>query len=223
MNKVFTKLIFLIALLETSTSVALSTEYPSKADIEKLFVGSECILLVEFEGYEKKKDVSLLNPPVAIYRITEYFWGSSYGSFGSSIKVQYPFDVEPRAARKWKFKPALMPSKGSKWILFFADSVTIDGALSTYKGSKGRIECSEKNLEALLIVIEARKSSRASGRAKTRDNNEQRAKNNLLYLRLDKPYNRDKLKEFIEGRSNSYSGIDARPIYIKKVRPKLAR
>ena len=216
MSKISTVLVFSIFLAGTTSSIAYCSEPPSPKELERMFLECESVLLVEFKRYEAPKNLSLSNPPIARYKPVEYLKGPP---ICTSLPIRYDFDVDPNQESNWKLKKSMMPQKGSKWILFIKSAVPCDGAFLTYEGAKGRLKYTEDNFEAVLKVLEKRKGSSATGEPNPRTTNR------LLQLMYEKRIydDREKLKDFLEGRSDSYSGVDARSPYIRKIHPMKAK
>jgi len=67
---------------------------------------------------------------------------------GKTLNVRYlVHDLSPcMADESFRFAETLMPSKGSKWILFLTGKDDRN-CWQTYRGSQGRIEASDKNIQ----------------------------------------------------------------------------
>lgn len=132
---------------------------------------SESITLCEYEGYDKKSDISFYNPPTARYHITKILKGPP---LNRSLPIRYEFHDKTEAVAQvgalnkkvevgkmpvgWKFGPDKMPTKGSRWIIFIQNAVPRrDGSFDTYQGSYGRQEASEDNLNQIYRIIEEHK------------------------------------------------------------------
>ncbi len=132
---------------------------------------SESITVCEYEGYEKRDDISFYNPPTAKYHIIKILKGPP---LNKSLPIRFEFHDKTESIGQvgalhkkvetgkmptgWKFGPDKMPAKGSKWIVFIPNAVPRrDGAFDTYQGSYGRQEASEDNLNQIYRIIEEHK------------------------------------------------------------------
>jgi len=123
---------------------------------ETAFAQCENIVVAEFVGMEisKERPPTYFTPPKAKYHITEYLKGAP---FNKAIALKYEFHDEIISEEKpadWKFGEALLPKKGSKWLLFIPSAVPIDGMLHTYHGRWGRQEFTEENYDKILKIIQ---------------------------------------------------------------------
>lgn len=122
---------------------------------ETAFSQSENIVVAEFVGYDKTKPITYYTPPKAHYRITEYLKGAP---FNKALPIKYEFHdkiVGEEKPKDWKFdEVALMPKKGSKWIMFIPTAVPLDGMLETFHGKYGRQEFNEANYDEIQRIIQ---------------------------------------------------------------------
>ncbi len=123
--------------------------------LENAFNRAEKIVVADFAGYEGK-NVTYFAPPKAIYKIDRFLIGSA---LNKTIFVRYEFHNKTNVERPkdFKFSPDTMPQLGSKWILFIDNAVPIDGMYQTYKGSFGRVEYNDENLDKILQIIDKHK------------------------------------------------------------------
>lgn len=122
---------------------------------ETAFAQSENIVVAEFVGYDKHKPITYYTPPKAHYKITEYLKGAP---FNKALPIKYEFHdkiVGEEKPADWKFdEVALMPKKGSKWIMFIPTAVPLDGMLETFHGKYGRQEFNEANYDEIQRIIQ---------------------------------------------------------------------
>lgn len=123
--------------------------------LKNAFLRSEKIVVADFVGYEGK-NVTFYAPPKAIYKLDRFLKG---GALNKTIYVRYEFHNKTNTQRPdgFKFAKDTMPEPGSKWILFIDNAVPVDGMYETYKGSFGRVEYSDENLDKILQIIETHK------------------------------------------------------------------
>lgn len=78
---------------------------------------------------------------------------------GKKLNVRYiVHDLSPcEVDESFRFSESLMPSKGSKWILFLTAKDSKHD-WQTYRGSKGRMEASESNIEKVKAMLSKSKS-----------------------------------------------------------------
>lgn len=119
------------------------------------FLRSEKIVVADFVGYEGK-NITYFSPPKAIYKIDRFLKG---GALNKTIFVRYEFHNKTNTARPdgFKFAADTMPEPGSKWILFIDNAVPVDCMYETYKGSFGRLQLTDENLDKVLQIIETHK------------------------------------------------------------------
>jgi tetratricopeptide (TPR) repeat protein len=105
---------------------------------------SECILLAEYDGYDKSNDIGWNHCPEARYHVSEILKGPP---LTRALPVKYEFhDTFTTAMPKdWKFSDKIMPEKGSKWILFIENAVPKRGMFELYQGSYGRQPANDEN------------------------------------------------------------------------------
>jgi tetratricopeptide (TPR) repeat protein len=120
---------------------------------ENAALRSECILVAEYEGYEKKGDIEFFNPPIAKYKISKILKGPP---LNRDLPVRYEF--HDRSVKKvpdgWKFSKDLMPEKGSKWLIFLQIALPRDGAFDTYTGDYGRQPATDENMNRIYALLE---------------------------------------------------------------------
>ncbi len=117
-------------------------------------VKCECIVIAEFKGFSSKSPVSFHQPPEALYKIEQILKGPP---LNKSLPVTYEFHEHLRGQGKpedWKWDPKMMPSQGSRWILFIENGVPFEGAFGTFHGSFGRQELNEGNLDKVHRIIQ---------------------------------------------------------------------
>ena len=115
-------------------------------------VKSECIVLAEYENYEKG-DIHWNHPPLAHYHITKILKGPP---LNKSLPLKYEFHdyVNTAAPSGWKFGDNVMPEKGSQWILFIEFAVPKRGMFETFQGSFGRQPATDENLNNLYSLLD---------------------------------------------------------------------
>ncbi|MDZ4836904.1 MAG: hypothetical protein SGJ27_24240 [Candidatus Melainabacteria bacterium] len=119
------------------------------------FLKSESIVLAEYKGYEAGDHVGYFDPPTAQYKIETYLKGPP---LNKALPLRYEFrrnlagEVRPA---DWKWSPALMPAKGSKWIIFIPNAVPVAGRFETFHGAYGRQELTDDNLDAIHKIRSA--------------------------------------------------------------------
>jgi len=126
---------------------------PHKALTMLNAVKSECILLAEFDGYDKSNDIGWNHPPQAHYHVTEILKGPP---LTHALPVKYEFHdlVDTDMQKGWKFSDKIMPEKGSKWILFIEFAVPKRGMFELYQGSYGRQPATDENLNQLYALLD---------------------------------------------------------------------
>ena len=124
--------------------------------LKNAFQRSEKIIIAEYKGYEDDGSVSYYAPPKAIYKRVEMLKGAKVNP---TFFVRYEFHakVNQPKPKGWKFKPSMMPEKGSKWIIYIPNAIPIDGMYESYHGSYGIQAYNEKNLDGILRIIEKHK------------------------------------------------------------------
>lgn len=125
----------------------------SSWDPEDFLRASEGIYICQFRNYEIKGSVTYQNPPCAYFHIIEHKMGPP---ISVTMPIRYDFGVKPGepTPKGWKFDEGLMPKKDSRWIIFLRTIAPLNGMFETYKGSAGRVEATEENLDLLEKVIE---------------------------------------------------------------------
>lgn len=123
--------------------------------LQNAFLRSEKIVVADFVGYEGK-NITYFSPPKAIYKLDRFLKG---GALNKTIYLRYEFHNKTNTKRPngFKFDAKEMPEPGSKWILFIDNAVPVDGMYETYKGSFGRLEYTDENLDKILQIIETHK------------------------------------------------------------------
>jgi len=120
---------------------------------ENAALRSECILVAEYEGYEKKGDIEFFNPPIAKYKIQKILKGPP---LNRDLPIRYEF--HDRSVKKvpddWKFGPDKMPEKGSKWLIFLQIALPRNGAFDTYTGDYGRQPATDENMNKIYSLLE---------------------------------------------------------------------
>jgi len=122
--------------------------------IETAFLTCEWILLAEYRGYEKKKDISFTNPPVAFFPYLKVIKGPPSGRF-PTFWYQFSENKSDPPPPGWKFTPDKMPVIGQRFLLYVTNAVPIPNhGCDTYLGSWGRKEATEENIKALETVMD---------------------------------------------------------------------
>ena len=120
-------------------------------------IRSEAIVIAEYEGYEPSAAIRYNSPPKANFHLFELLKGPP---FNRALPVRFAFHIPNASASQappgWKFDDkAVMPEKGSKWILFIEWAVPERGQYNTYYGSYGRQPATEANLDKLDRLLES--------------------------------------------------------------------
>ncbi len=126
-------------------------------NLENAYLKSESVLLCEYTGYEKRKDITYYQPPLAKFHIEKYYKGSK---LNPSLPVRFEFNEGLEGQKRpkdWKFGEELMPKIGSKWIIFIENAVPVDGMFETFHGSYGRQSYSDETLDEVLNILEKHK------------------------------------------------------------------
>jgi tetratricopeptide (TPR) repeat protein len=116
-------------------------------------IKSECIVIAEFEGIEKEKDIQWNRPPLAHYHITKNLKGPP---LNKALPLKYEFHDLVNTAKPagWKFDAKSLPEKGSQWILFIEFAVPKRGMFETFQGSYGRQPATDDNLNNLYQLLD---------------------------------------------------------------------
>jgi len=117
-------------------------------------IKSECILLAEYQGYDKSPDIGWNHPPQAHYYITEILKGPP---LNKHMPVKYEFHdvINPTMPKGWKFdEKKCMPEKDSKWIMFIEFAVPKRGMFEMYQGSYGIQPANDDNLNKLYALLD---------------------------------------------------------------------
>lgn len=118
-------------------------------------IRSECILIAEYEGYDKNSEIRYNSPPIAHYHIDRILKGPP---LNKALPIRYEFHTTTQTTppKGWKFDAKkMMPEKGSKWILFIEFAVPVRLAFETYQGSYGRQPATDDNLNKLDQLLES--------------------------------------------------------------------
>lgn len=121
--------------------------------LENAYTYSEFIGICTYDGYVKAEGITFYHPPVARFKIDKVLKGPK---LNRDMPIRYEFhdktgDEKPK---DWKFSDAVMPAKGSKWIIFTDQAIPTNGAFETYHGSFGRLEANDTNLDKIYSIIE---------------------------------------------------------------------
>ena len=120
---------------------------------ENAFKYSEFIGICSYKGYDKSDSITFYHPPIAQFRIEKILKGPK---LNRAMPVRFEFhdksDGEPD--KGWKFSSDKMPKPGSKWLLFTEMAIPTNGAFETYRGSYGRQEATDVNLNEIYRVME---------------------------------------------------------------------
>ncbi len=116
---------------------------------EEALSKSEHVVVTEYLKYEKRGPVDYFYGPFAIYRVVKVLKGKS---LIGKIRVRYDFDdgsacIVPEG---FKFNDAMMPAKGSQWILFLTSKDSRQNFWGTYRGDYGRWTANEDNLKKVV-------------------------------------------------------------------------
>ena len=119
-------------------------------------IRSEFICIAEYQGYDKSDDIRFNAPVASHWRIDKILKGPP---LNRALPVRYDFHTlsERQPPAGWTFNESRMPVKGSKWILFieFAYPEGAKKLFTTYDGSYGRQQATEKNLDQLDSLLES--------------------------------------------------------------------
>jgi tetratricopeptide (TPR) repeat protein len=119
-------------------------------------IHSELILLATYEGCQKSEDpITWNNPPNTNWKIVKILKGPPQNPH---IYVRYEFhdNVNKAMPKDWKYdEKAMMPQKGSEWIIFIEYAFIKRGAYETYQGSYGRQMATDANLNELYAQLDA--------------------------------------------------------------------
>jgi len=114
---------------------------------------SECILLAEYDGFDKSPDIGWNHPPEARYKVTEILKGPPL-THALPVKYEFHDTFKTDMPKDWKFSDKIMPEKGSKWILFIEFAVPKRGMFELYQGSYGRQPANDDNLNNLYALLD---------------------------------------------------------------------
>jgi tetratricopeptide (TPR) repeat protein len=119
-------------------------------------IHSELILLATYEGCQKTDDpITWNNPPNTNWKIVKILKGPPQNPH---IYVRYEFhdNVNRAMPKDWHYdEKAMMPQKGSEWIIFIEFAFIKRGAYETYQGSYGRQMATDANLNELYAQLDA--------------------------------------------------------------------
>lgn len=165
------ELIVRFAIIGTLSSGAVSAKPMASASLEEA-VRSPHIVLVSYQAHEQptgRSDEDIyLSGLKATYKLESVLKQTSSGTdkhaaaefkTGKNLYVRFLMhDLTPcMADRSFHFSKSLMPSQGSKWILFL-NAKDNDNAWQTYRGSEGRLEATDANVKKVKGLL-----NRASG------------------------------------------------------------
>jgi hypothetical protein len=112
---------------------------------------SETIVVAEYKGYNKSKEIRWNSPPQANFHITKTLKGKP---IIADCPIRYAFHIpDLEIPPDWKFHESQMPELGSKWILFIESAKLERGQYNTYWGSYGRQPATEANLQKLNELL----------------------------------------------------------------------
>jgi len=137
----------LFAITPPSNLIAKPKDAPT---LEGAINRCETVVIAKYKGYENPyaelEDINYFTGPIATYEIIGYIKGNP---LPREIEVGYCFDDGNSAEKpkNWAFNESLMPEKDSTWILMLEKSPT--GELTTYRGSYGRLEATERNIKKI--------------------------------------------------------------------------
>jgi tetratricopeptide (TPR) repeat protein len=120
---------------------------------ENAFNYSEFIGLCTYEGFDKEVDTSFYHPPISHFHIDKVIKGPPLNR-SMPLRFEFHDKTGDPMPKDWKFGPDKMPAKGSKWLIFIANAVPINGAFETYHGSYGRQAMNDENLNKIYSIIE---------------------------------------------------------------------
>lgn len=160
------ELIVGIAVISSLCSGSLSAKPMASASLEEA-VRSPHIVLVSYQTHEQptgRSDEDIyLSGLKATYKLESVLKQTSQGTDkhaaaefkpGTNLNVRYlVHDLSPcMADRSFHFSKSLLPSKGSKWILFL-NAKDNDNVWQTYRGSEGRLEATDSNVKKVKALL----------------------------------------------------------------------
>jgi hypothetical protein len=122
-------------------------------EYETALTHSEGIILATYEGVDRG-DFHWNNPPTSHWHREKILKGPP---MNQEVPVRFEFHdaVNPAMPAGWKWvEKAVMPEKGSSWILFFEGAYARSGAWDTYQGSYGRQPATDENLNKLYALLD---------------------------------------------------------------------
>lgn len=134
----------------------------SEPSLEEGVKTAQWIVIAKFLDYRnpEKEPVSYMNSLLARYEIQRILKGAKMNQ--SPVTVVYDFHDGSacRALEGWRFTPAMMPVKDSKWILLLRKESRSEvwkqyrqiDAFTTYRGDFGRIPASDANLDKIKLL-----------------------------------------------------------------------
>jgi len=123
--------------------------------LETACTRTELIVLCTYEGIQKGTEINYNNPPITIWNRGQILKGPPTNP---KIPIWFEFHDYIKngpVPKDWKFdEKAMMPEKGSKWIIFIENFYAKNGAYTTYQGSYGRQPATEANLNQLYSILD---------------------------------------------------------------------
>lgn len=123
---------------------------------------SNLVLIAQYVGYKPfLEPVTYFDGVMGRYVVEKVLKGNQPGD--PHINVAYAFHDGSAclADKDWKFSEAIMPKKGSSWILFLQQpnwkSTNTENAYSTYRGDFGRMPATAENIQQVRKLISASK------------------------------------------------------------------
>src|ERR1700733_7069299 len=106
----------------------------------------ELIIVAEYIRYSATREITYSDGTRAYYYPIKILTGPP---LSRKINLKYDFyDKSGQSAPDgWKFDEAMMPVRGSKWILFIPHATPNEDMFETFQGSIGRVEYNKKNIE----------------------------------------------------------------------------
>ncbi|HEY9756483.1 MAG TPA: hypothetical protein V6C97_15050 [Oculatellaceae cyanobacterium] len=118
-------------------------------------IRSESICISEYVGCEKTGDVRFNSPPATQWHIDRILKGPP---LNKHLPLRFDFHTleVTKQPTGWKFNESMLPTKGSKWIIFieFAVPEGTKKLYTTFDGSYGRQPATEENLNDLDRLLE---------------------------------------------------------------------
>jgi hypothetical protein len=124
----------------------------------------ESIVVGEYVGYNSeqsrvlkgdvtsKTGVTPFAPPSVLFRVADVLKGPPLNRV---IPVRFEFIDDKPLPNNWKFDKSMMPTPGSKWILFISDAVPhgILREFETWNGSSGREVFSDQRIDEIRKML----------------------------------------------------------------------